>query len=400
MSRILFLIPSTSNFLFQVFSNAEYEYLVKDSTEKNAFGTEDLKNTFFRGIKIKWKNYDIDILGIRFYEYDDYQYDKVYMFSEIYGDNKFTENDFINYKKERLSVFPSDYDTSNVEIVILYFDEILNINSEIHHKVLEHKNITCCNIAEQIHHRNYFYSLKLGLLFFYYYIGLYFTTFTFTSKKTNLLGYYHTNGYKGDRDRIIKNIKNTFDKKYLKNYTKSKFSVGETMDLFMDVGWKKNHVNGYADIINSCVFLNFESDGIGSYLYGKYHITEKTLKSILFSKLGIPSILYASDRLLIELYDAGFWFLNYEFLNIEALRNLKSITERRDLLEKSIIDSIYYCTNIFDKNNGNIENVSKELQILFGDKMNKNYELFIDITKDKQLNNQLLDFILNIKNVI
>ena len=75
--------------------------------------------------------------------------------------------------------------------------------------------------------------------------------------------------------------------------------------------WKNNYISSYTDIVRNVCFYIMETwpiTGVG----GNDYITEKTLKSILFSKVKsfvkVPSL--SSGKVLLKV---GFWFLNDEF---------------------------------------------------------------------------------------
>ena len=191
--------------------------------------------------------------------------------------------------------------------------------------------------------------------------------------KNNLVGIYQSeaNAFSNrsirvDRYNLYKSILNDD----LFDYTNSNFNLKPLLthlpnnNLLSLNGWKNNYISSYTDMIDSTAFLVDES--WTSIIDGRMRITEKTLKSILFSKSKCFSIWNGTPEMYKILVEDGFWFLNSEFYDGD--------------LSDSILKSIEFLKKLktAHKSNGNVYEV---LVGKFGHKLDSNYSLLMNSLK-------------------
>ena len=106
--------------------------------------------------------------------------------------------------------------------------------------------------------------------------------------------------------------------------------------------WKNNYISSYTDIVRNVCFYIMETwpiTGVG----GNDYITEKTLKSILFSKVKSFPILDVSTKINELMKKDGFWFLNDEFDSTRDtfiyLKKLKNKHKVYKLVYDDLIDT-------------------------------------------------------------
>lgn len=235
---------------------------------------------------------------------------------------------------------------------------------------------------------NTFYDWRLCILHFYYLLGYYHINYQEIGiKKSNLLGVYHRKNYKIDRDNAFNDFEKIGDFKiYGKRYEDDFASM---YDLRHNEGWYKIHTSHYLDYITSVCNLVFES----SLNDPMQHPSEKLIKCLLFSKLNIFFMFYSSPSLIIKLYDSGFWFLNFNFIDFNELKKCKE-EKQNWMIHDSITDTIKYLNNLFKKHN-DLDLVQKELEKLYKPKLEKNYNLFFEILNNKDISKNVLDFIIS-----
>lgn len=283
------------------------------------------------------------------------------------------ESNFINYNK------------SNKIYLSLEEVPFRNIKSENLIKLINNANcsiITSSNLESN--NKNIFYRYQLSLIFFYYHLKFYHLPLDeIIIKKENLLGSYYRKGYRKFRDEFFENISNKINfKVYSIDYTEDASSI---FDLKFNDGWFGNHITSYIDYLKSTCNIIFESDG-DIHIDSFYHCTEKTLKGILFSKLNILFIYYANPKLVKELINDGYWFLNFEFID-------KSKDIDYDNLKNSIYKSIEYL-NKLNIELKNYNDVYTHLVEKYEHKMQNNYNLFTKLKTSNDLSKEILNFII------
>lgn len=396
MKKILFLIPNTNFsfiFLFKIF--LKYEKINNNkslleigqrhilSKKNNIIGFSDLEWSFV------YRNNKIDVILSDLNSLDDSykaKYDDIIVFE--------SRHDFNNHQEY----------SDNVKYIFLATDELPHTTENVEYLIKQgSKIISSSNIyIDKKYPNGYFYEYKLSFLFYYYFLGLYHLPLENPNiSKKNILGFYHKVDYKNDRDEIINKINKIFKNKnnnLLKNYSISyDDDFASLIDLKYFNGWGKVHITSYTDYINSICTLIFESDGPWSDIPGQYHPTEKLVKSLIFSKLNILSLLYCNDNLMIELYQDGFWFLNFNFIDFKIFIKSNS-RDRLNMIVNSIENSIEFLLDVFQKNNNDLQKTNKNINEMFSYKMQNNYKLFNEVIKDIKIQDDIMDFILDISN--
>ena len=397
MKKILFLISKVENYTYFIkillkFDNTLYSksnsvnYNLTLNNEGFNSTTGSVLDNVNSSFTVTYKNSIIDIITD---------------FSEEQSIDK-----IINKKQyDDIIAFTTCYDYSEIKNKItpyrniyLALDEIPFNGNDISHeikkgsRIISSSNITLPNDVRY----GYFYDYRLAFLFYYYYLGFYHLDFSdFEIKKQNILGFYHRPNYKVDRDAILHNIHQKFTNldydSYIKNYSKE---YSKEYDILFDIkyylGWEKNHTTSYTDYMKStCIFI-VESDVVETY-----HPTEKIIKSILFSKLNIPSILYCSSGLFIEVVSDGYWFLNCEFIDFDIFIN-EDGENRKRIFINSIYKSVDYILSILKDNNGDLEKTTKIIKNNFTDKLQNHYKIFKNTISDIGIQDELMDFILDV----
>ena len=198
--------------------------------------------------------------------------------------------------------------------------------------------LTTADYPSSFKHDNIFFSPFLNIIKWFYYTGYRYLNFYPTDKKAALLGHYHGNrseDYSADwRNRISNKVRSILGSDY-EIYTKPEIPMQDIVDSIKWTGnlvWDKNHATSYLDYNQSAVNLLWDSEEE----FGVQRFTEKTLKAILFSKALIFFIWYGPLGLVKDLQEAGFWFLNFEFLDLTSATPL----------EDSIYKTVEYLKNL------------------------------------------------------
>ena len=271
---------------------------------------------------------------------------------------------------------------------------------EDYEDVLNTKNIliTCSNNTQIFKNTKFLY--KLAFIHYFYHLGYYHLDFDIIkTEKINLLGAYHRGEYKPARDKIFNLINKIIP---VKKYGKYEYDVASVYNMKYAEGWYKNHIIYYYDYIKSVCNIIFESDipfidenrtdNHVDVPEQTYHITEKTVKAVLFSNFEIFFIYVATPDLLIKLYNDGFWFLNFEFIDFKLLQNETNLNQMI-LVEKSVTDSVNYLKEL-NANYTTLSDTHEYLVEKYGHKLKNNYKLFNEILTSKELSSEVIDFIL------
>jgi hypothetical protein len=158
----------------------------------------------------------------------------------------------------------------------------------------------------------------------------------------------------------------------------------------------KCHTTSYLDYITSVCAFAFETTNFEEFIFpyqslNRQYITEKTLKAILYSKMDIPFIMDMNPFNFVELHEMGFWFLNSEFFDFSKT---KFIDEASENMKNSIFKSIEYILELYKKNNSDLDKTHLELKLLYSDKMQNNYNLFMEYLVKPYNCKKLIKFIL------
>ncbi len=286
----------------------------------------------------------------------------------------------------------------------------LNVNEAFHDtddRIIEflNDNKIISSGAFGYNHNNLYYEPFLNLLYFYYIYGFDFLSYKYLKiNKDNLIGLYLKKNYKPERDSLYNEIKNKFvefgvDSNLLEIYdtiaNKPTF-LTDLLTIHNSVGWEKNHYSTYTDYLASvCAFLfettNHKTFGWPSNSKNRQYITEKTLKAILFSKLNIPFITDMNPYNFLELHNMGFWFMNTEFFDFNKVNSDDEIS---DNFKNSINKSIEHVLNLYKNNNSDLNKTRDELERLYSDKMQNNFNQFMQYLERPKNNDKLIEFIL------
>lgn len=372
-----------------------YNTPVKSWYENKAQSLENLEKHYkflYHGIEIDYK-----IVNFRHSDAPSYEafarqqkeeqgYDKVFAFIR-----KMFEKDF-DWKEWNFT------DKEALEVIYLNIIETFHDTDDVMKQFLqEHRVIS----ASQFKHssENFYYDPFLNLLYFYYTYGFDFLPFKqLEVKKTNLLGMYLKKNYKPLRDNLYEEIKQLFDQKELLEI----YRVEPRPDFLTDLktlhiptGWDKNHITSYLDYITSVCGFVFETSNYSEFKWPsnskeRHYITEKTLKAILYSKLNIAFIVDMNPYSFVELNKLGFWFLNTEFFNFEQVDSDENISQN---MKSSIFKSIEFILGLYNETKS-LQQTHDKLTKLYSQKMQNNFNIFMEYLKTPKNSNNLLDFIL------
>lgn len=235
-------------------------------------------------------------------------------------------------------------------------------------------------------HENIFYHPFLNIVKWYYYLGYRYLNFYSQQKKDHLLGIYHGNRkeeYGSEwRNRISNNLTNILNDDYY-IYTKPSIAMEEIVDSIKwtnNLVWDKNHSTSYLDYNQSAMNLIWESE----HEKGRPRITEKTLKAILFSKAGIFFMWYGSETMYKVLVDNGFWFLNFDFYDVNQPINP---------LENSVYKVAEYLKELKIKYGTDTE-VYNFLLDQYGSKLESNFNKLQNLIKNSPFEKKFLDAII------
>jgi len=275
-------------------------------------------------------------------------------------------------------------------------DEIIQSKRLVDIIIKSNDKILTSSKKEGFEFENNYFNYRLSFYYFYYLLGFYHLNLEkIKVDKQNLLGTYLKKYYRNDRDILYDKILEKFeDKTKFKNYSfEFQKDLALSLDLKYNLGWMKNHITSYTDYIRSLFILNFETDSPD--VTDTYHMTEKTIKSILFSKLNIPSILFAHQSLLLKLKEDGFWFLNFDFINFEKLSNWKQHEndEYIEIILESITKSVDFILGLNKKFDGNYKEIENYIVENYSDKLENNYKLFKNILNDIDIKEEVFNTI-------
>lgn len=318
-------------------------------------------------------------------------YDKVFLFARRLFIEGVEKNDFTNIDKNIL------------EVIYLNVSEAIHTkNNTLRNFLKNNKVISCSNVSYT--NTNFYYEPFLNLIYSYYQYGFDFYPYNkLDVKKQNLIGMYLKKKYKPSRDKMHNDIQTEFvnknvDTNLLKIYKESqrpdfftKFNCLYTAD------WdSKCHITSYLDYITSVCAYTFETTNFEEFIFpyqslNRQYITEKTLKAVLYSKMDIPFIMDMNPFNFIELHEMGFWFLNSEFFDFTKT---KFIDEASENMKNSIFKSIEYILELYKNNDSDLDKTHLELKLLYSDKMQNNYNLFMEYLVKPYNCEKLIKFIL------
>lgn len=291
--------------------------------------------------------------------------------------------------------------TENIEILYFKVDENFHeIEEYVHQFLSKFRIISSASLSFE--HTNFYHAPIINLFAFYYSLGFNHLSYTeLKVSKQNLIGMYYIPKYKNARDMMYNTIGGIFENNGLIGPTlyDTVSNKPQLVSRFLEKNngnWGKNHSSMYSDYITSvCGFifdtLNHASTEGPAEATGRYYITEKMLKAILFSKLNIPFIVDTNPYNFNILNDLGFWFLNSEFHTFDKNKSKdEMVLETR----QSIISATEYLIDLYKKHNYDLNGTHNELVSLYGSKMRNNYSTFMKYLEEPKDGDKLIDFIL------
>lgn len=242
-------------------------------------------------------------------------------------------------------------------------------------------------------HRNLIKEYGFHFYHLYNWIGFRFLNYHQVFNKTNLVGVYYKDTHISGR--VLENRTKLFNEvKDILQDNLVAYSTPETKipELLVEYNkgfgmWERIHTPTYTDYMTSVCSIIFETNSItGDKICAREHITEKTLKAILFSKANIFSLLFCSPKQYKYLVDNEFWMLNFEFI------------ESEDVTELTIMDSIVKACEFVNSlyiESGSLEEVYFQLLAIYEHKLEKNSRLIDNLlnTCPADTKQRVLDFI-------
>ena len=316
--------------------------------------------------------------------------DNIYRFSTNYENLKRCD--------KIIRVCSNNWEPNNAEkfdkIVFTLFGEPLQhyISDEYFNDFLTQGNICLSGCYNKIINDKLIVDPFFTLNYFYNFYGFRYLNYRLSTKKlNNLLGAYH-------RPKHISGVVKT-NREFLANQAtdilKSDFYiydskyVNQLLDPILEPNnffgvWQNNHITSYTDYSTSVCNLIFETQDSTTEYNNRIHITEKTLKGIIFSEENLFFIWYGPEVLRDYLTRTGFWFLNFEFYSGD-------IRFGNSPMQSSVIESITFLKNL--KNSlGSNEAVYGYLMGKYGKKLEKNVEIFYNLLSS---GSKYTDFITN-----
>ena len=243
---------------------------------------------------------------------------------------------------------------SNVEEPLHYNNELIEF--------LDNGNlILSSTYFETFSHKNLYVDYLFSLYYFFHSKGFNYLNFYESSDKDGLVGTYNKETSKLNkangsmvRDKIS-NCKQLLGND-LVDYGIPEFPMKnlfcfQPKDNKVSLNmWKNNYISSYTDIVRNVCFYIIETWPENGN-QGRDYITEKTLKSILFSKVKSFPILDASNKIMNLMKKDGFWFLNNEFNNItETFKYLKELKDKHKVYALVYEDLLETYGNKLDNN--------------------------------------------------
>jgi hypothetical protein len=357
--------------IFSKYSNNIFEENANERYTNTPYSEDNIKfHLINKNFIIRYNDYEIKII-----------FDKIYFDNVPVNQNKFY------LISDYLYDFYNRFENCNQYGKIYYSIEEIpfaNENKNLINEFLKMDNFSLITTTDlKFNSKNILYDYKISLIYFYYLLRFYHLPIDeMQVSKKYFIGSYYRKKYRPGRDYFFDKIKKITDvTTYSIDYDLDKSSI---FDLKYQDGWYGNHITSYLDYLKSVCNIIVESEDSESINY-QYHCTEKTLKAILFSKLNIFFIYYANHNLIKELISDGYWFLNFEFIDINNINE--------DSVNLSIEKTIQYLNQLKAQFN-NYDLLHQHLIDKFGNKLQNNYKIFINLKESTYLSDIILDFII------
>lgn len=236
---------------------------------------------------------------------------------------------FNNWKERRTTIKINDA-IGSLNLSSIYVRPGENIpefiTDDMLKQFLDDGNICISSSTISFNHDNFISDYALNMYHFYNLYGYSFLNFYTNFEKNNLVGvYYQPRHASGalikDRTTIYEKVKSVLNED-LHIYHQSNGLINKNYhnELFTGVNyfsmWDKNFVTSYTDYNTSVCSMIFETHTtLNGEHYIRDHITEKTLKFLLFSgQCNIFFIWIGSPTQYKFLKENNLWALNFEFL--------------------------------------------------------------------------------------
>jgi hypothetical protein len=233
-------------------------------------------------------------------------------------------------------------------------------------------------------HPNLFMDIRLIFPFVFHNAGYGFLNYYPNQNKNYLIGGYMSEAYKFHKNHIrysefhrLKEISGD----WLKDYSNDDYSHREVIhglpieNKMALCNWKKNYISSYTDYTNCVAFFVSESEVDNDNIF--IRLTEKTVKSLLFSKAKCFIIWRGSKKTMDILHKQGYWFLNSEFMKDDVFGSVLETTQYLNdlLIEFSSINSVY--SYLLDKYEKNLEVNSKLVDSMINEPSTNFFEKII-----------------------
>ncbi len=266
---------------------------------------------------------------------------------------------------------------------------------ELIEQFLNNGNTFLSYVTSKVKHDNFLFAPLFGFVLHYYELGFKFLNYYKNSNtnKNQLLGAYcnktHIGGSLNTRRTEIFDRLEEILEADCKRYESPNSSFDMLVDSYRYFGqWFNVHMSGYTDYNTSACNIIFETiDSLGTHhnSIGRFMLTEKTLKSLLFSKEEIFFMWYGHEMFLPYLQEQGFWFLNFEFYDPDDTENGETA------IYNSLIKTAKYLKDLKNQMGTN-ESVYKYLLNNYRDKLENNSK-----SMDRLLNNcDIKDKVINL----
>jgi hypothetical protein len=294
-------------------------------------------------------------------------------------------------------------DKTILEVIYLNVSEAIHTKDNTLREFLKDKKVISCGNVSYTN-PNFYYEPFLNLIYSYYQYGFDFYPYNqLEVKKQNLIGMYLKKNYKVPRDMMYNDIKSEFINKEIDVRLLEIYKEYPRPDFFTKFNCLHNptwdaacHITSYLDYLTSVCAFAFETTNFKEFVFpyqsmNRQYITEKTLKAILYSKMDIPFIMDMNPINFVELHEMGFWFLNSEFFDFSKTKFMDELSCN---MKDSIFKSIEYILELYKINEYNLDKTHLELKMMYGDKMQSNYNLFMGYLNKPYNCEKLIKFIL------
>ena len=350
------------------------------------------------------------------------------VFELILNDNCFKfskrDEDLTDCDKRINIVWSSPSDNSHYDKELCIISDVVmdHLTNEYMNQYLDKGNIFLSISTSNVTHKNLIYNPLLGVVLFYYELGLHYINYYQAPKNfKQLLGIYHRHVHIGGaehnrRNFIYNKIKKELNEDFVA-YSRPSDGLVPLIESYRYFGkWIKNHSVAYTDYATSVCNIVYETfDSLNTHVSdNRLVLTEKTTKSIIFCEENIFFIWYGPEQFYKELREYGFWFLNSEFYNdkidtnqedidyidylielqVQVTNNLPNGIPKITAICQSVFDSVTYLKNL-KSTLGSDEAVYNTLMKKYEHHLKENVRLFKQLEQNCPVKDRLINAILN-----